>query len=94
MSFSKITRILTVIMKKQYLNKLKKHFQQKVSPYLKDKKSFNNKNNNDDDDHDDDDGNGDVPRLPTPPSFPPKNNEFDSEFDSDDKKLTPQKNFF
>ena len=42
-----------------------------MSPYLKDKKSFNNKNNNDDDDHDDDDGNGDLPRLPTPPSFPP-----------------------
>ena len=40
-----------------------------MSPYLKDKKSFNNKNYNDDDDHDDDDGNGDSPRLPTPLRF-------------------------
>ena len=65
-----------------------------MSRYLKDQKSFNNKNNNDNDDNnDDDDGNGDLPRLPTPPSFPPKNNEFDSEFDSDDKKLTPTQKF-
>ena len=66
-----------------------------MSPYMKYQKSFNNKNNNDDDDNDDndDDGNGDLPRLLTPPSFPPKNNEFDSEFDSDDEKLTPAQKF-
>ena len=63
-------------------------------------KNFNNKNNNDgnendddDDDDDDDDGNGDLPRLLTPPSFPPKNNEFGSDFDSDDKKLIATQKF-
>ena len=68
-----------------------------ISERLEKLQKFNNKNNNDDDDNDDDDdhdGNGDLPRLPIPPSFPPKNNQFDSEFNSDDKKLTSTQNFF
>ena len=68
-----------------------------ISERLEKLQKFNNKNNNDNDDNDDDhdhDGNGDLPRLPTPPSFPPKNNQFDSEFNSDDKKLTSTQNFF
>ena len=62
-----------------------------ISKRLEKLKKFNNKNNNDNNDNDD--GNGDLPRLPTPPSFLPKNNEFDSEFDSDNKKLTPTQKF-
>ena len=66
-----------------------------ISKRLEKLKKCNNKHNNDSDDsdNDDDDGNGDVLRLPTPPSLVSKSNEFDSEFDSDDKKLTPTQKF-
>ena len=66
-----------------------------ISKRLEKLKKCNNKHNNDSDDsdNDDDDGNGDVLRLPTPPSLVSKSNEFDSEVDSDDKKLTPTQKF-